>query len=57
MAEIKYENLAPAAFGTSSKYDMKTAYDHFNLGGRIWGRKSGVQTVGLVNALPKLAFA
>jgi hypothetical protein len=36
---------APSAFGTSPKsptgtmYDIDTAYDHFNLGGRIWGRR------------------
>lgn len=37
---IKTER-APSAFGTSPKYDKETAYDHFNLGGQIWGRKSG----------------
>ena len=42
--------MTPSAFGTSPKYDIKTAYDDFNFGGRIWGRKSADPRAGMSKA-------
>jgi adenine-specific DNA-methyltransferase len=44
---VKKEGRPLCPSSTSPKYDMKTAYDHFNLGVRILGRKSADSQAGM----------